>query len=222
MAVVAIASGPALGETAATRAGPAAASEGVMDYGCRLDLTWKWDNGDTDGSDGYSNAVESVFGARRTLLDDFVVPPEGVEFHEFLWRHIWSSAPPGSGSNVEIDIRSDAGGAPGAVLMTLQTAGYRETPTGRVWFESEEVESLATLMPFTLSGGTYWIDFTVVGPDNNFAMVKEAEVGSVCWLDYDDFGGLSSCPEFFGPTTDLTFALCGKQVAVELLQFDVD
>src|SRR6185503_16676203 len=109
-------------------------------YTCSIGATKLLDNGDTDGSNGYSNAVVGVFGARRTLLDDFVVPAPGFVLDEFAWRHLWNSFPSGSGTGLEMSIRSDAGGSPGPVIMTLTPSGYTEAATGRVWFGRPENE----------------------------------------------------------------------------------
>ena len=37
-----------------------------------------YDNGPVNGVNGYSNATSGVFGFRRTLLDDFVVPEGAI------------------------------------------------------------------------------------------------------------------------------------------------
>jgi len=81
---------------------------------------------------GHSNATEGVFGARRTVLDDFVVP-EGrtwcvTRFHH---SHHWNTLPPGSGTGMEITIRTDDDGRPGAPLFPLVITGYAEQGTGR-------------------------------------------------------------------------------------------
>ncbi len=57
-----------------------------------------YDNGPPDGVGGVSNATVNVFGARRTLLDDFVIPGgETWVINGFRWEHIWNTLPPGSG-----------------------------------------------------------------------------------------------------------------------------
>ncbi len=38
-----------------------------------------WDNGDANGSNGFSNGTAEIFGGLRSLLDDFVVP-EGEQW----------------------------------------------------------------------------------------------------------------------------------------------
>ena len=51
-----------------------------------------WDNGLPNGVGGRSNAVSGVFGFRRTLLDDFVIPDgETWRISAFRHRHVWGT-----------------------------------------------------------------------------------------------------------------------------------
>ncbi len=65
-----------------------------------------WDNGDATGSNGFSNGTAKLFGGRRSVLDDFVVP-EGERWSlcGFEWLHVWDSLPPGSGTDFEFRLR---------------------------------------------------------------------------------------------------------------------
>jgi hypothetical protein len=204
------------------RKGPQAPQGGGGPYVCTIGPGILLDNGDTDGTNGYSNAVASVFGFRRTLLDDFVVPAQGFNLDEFTWRHLWNSFPVPSGTGLEMLIRADSAGTPGAVLTTLSPTGYTEVATGRIWFGRPEAESHANLGGANLTAGTYWFEFTIVGPDNNFAMVKATLTGQECWVNYDDFGGLQPGSAIFGVQADLTWALCGTLAPVELMDFAIE
>ena len=53
------------------------------------------ENGDPDGVNGYSNGTVEAIGARRTLLDDFVIPVGEVWIIEALeWHHVWGNENP--------------------------------------------------------------------------------------------------------------------------------
>ncbi len=171
-----------------------------------------WDNGDTDGSNGYSNADPSAFGIRRTLLDDFVVTgPQWIvtDFHSF---QTWSTLPPGSGYDYVLSFRYDAGGAPGTVFATADTVSYNEVATGRVWFSLLEYETHYVFDPIVLNPGTYWIEANVIGPENNFLMIRLDVTGSPCWTNYEDYGGLQSGFDIFGEDADLAFSLTGSVI----------
>jgi hypothetical protein len=172
-----------------------------------------WDNGDTDGSNGYSNATVDAFGSRRTLLDDFVVPAGDTwRVTDIHWLHLWNSLPPGSGTGVELNFWSDAGNTPGAPFATANVTSYSEEATGRVWFDRPEAESWADFDAITLGPGRYWIEATIVGPENNFWLIKEAVREEECWTNYDDFPPLGPCSDQFGVRTDMSWYLTSSGI----------
>ena len=170
-----------------------------------------WDNGPPDNSNGYSNATADVFGSRRTVLDDFTVPVDQTWLvEEFHWEHIWNSFPPGSGTGLEIILRADADGAPGEPITPApDITGYREKGTGVTYFNRPGAESWVTFEPFILDPGTYWFEATIVGPENDFWLVHTDVIGSECWVNYDDLGGLQPGTKIFGVPADLSFRVVG-------------
>jgi len=167
-----------------------------------------WDNGDTDGSNGYSNAPRDAFGYQRDLLDDFVVPAGGWVLQDLHTFQIWYSLPPGSGTDFVLNIRDDNGGSPGNVIATAVTQSYSEAATGRVWFSRQEYEMTYNFNDIALSAGTYWIEGHVVGPENNFWMIHQGITGSECWVNYEDLGYGPGSGQF-GVQADLAFTLTG-------------
>ena len=169
-----------------------------------------WDNGDTDGSNGLSNAPQSAFGYRRALLDDFVIPAgetwELTDFHSF---NLWDTLQPGSGTDFVLEFWSDAGGVPGSVVATTTTVSYTETATGRTWFSRPEFEIEYIYEPVTLTEGTYWIWGHVDGPENNFWMGIATQTGSECYCDYEDYPPIQPGSNIFGSPFDLSFVLTG-------------
>ncbi len=122
-----------------------------------------YDNG-SDHCCGHSNATVNVFGSRRTLLDDFVIPGgETWVINGFRWEHIWNTLPPGSGSDLEILFRIDENETPGEEITPLATIrSYSEVGTGVNYFSRPGAESWVTFEPIVLTGGTYWFEATIV------------------------------------------------------------
>ncbi len=179
---------------------------GVMASAAAADTLW--DNGPPDGSTGYSNATVNVLGFRRTLLDDFTVDQDFF-LQGFHWQHIWNTFPAGSGSGMELLFRSDAGGAPGEVVATANITSYSEVGSGVTYFSRPGAESWVSFDEIQLPGGTYWFEATIVGPENNFWIIlaPDPRLGSDCWVNYDDFGGLQPCRQIFDEPADLNFIL---------------
>jgi hypothetical protein len=171
-----------------------------------------WHNGDTDGSNGYSNADASV-GFQRTLLDDFEVPQGEIwiitDFHSY---QIWDTLPPGSGWDYQLTFWTDAGGSPGAPIITASTLSYNEVPTGRVWFGRDEYETQYVFKPIILQPGIYWIEGNVIGPENNFWMIHAYPPGlSECWANYLDVPYFGPASGLFGVQADLAYWLTGER-----------
>jgi MYXO-CTERM domain-containing protein len=167
-----------------------------------------FDNGPPDGINGYSNATSGVFGFRRTVLDDFTVPDGGWIIQDFHWNSVWGTLPAGSGVGGELTLWSDAGGVPGAPMFDLAVNGYSEAGTGNTFFNRPEAEHWVTFEDVALGAGTYWMEWTVVGPENNFALTS-APGGNECWVNYDDLGGLQSGTTIFGVAANMNFTLTG-------------
>lgn len=170
-----------------------------------------YDNGPPDGVGGVSNATVNVFGARRTLLDDFVIPDgETWVITGFRWEHIWNTLPPGSGSGFEILFRIDENETPGEEITPLANIrSYTEVATGVTYFSRAGAESWVTFEPIVLTGGTYWFEATIVGPENNFWLEHTQVNNTEFWVNYDDLGGLQSGVDIFGVASDLNFRILG-------------
>jgi len=184
-----------------------------------------WDNGDTDGSNGYSHGTAAAIGFRRALLDDFVIPPGDVawDINNLTWLLLWDSGAGPSATGAEISFRADAGGSPaGSYLATASVGAFTETPTGRTWYGRPEMQMSVDFAAVNLTAGTYWVDYLVVGPENSYSMVKATVTGSECWVDYDDLGfGTASSIIGVSPA-DLSFVLSGEVVPVELQSFSAE
>ncbi len=183
-----------------------------------------YDNGSPNYDGGYSNGVD-LSGARRTLLDDFVVPSD-QEWVVSGLRHlaIWATLPPGTGTDFELIVRADNDDQPGDPLLVATTIAYSETETGRVVFSRPEYESWYEFEPISLGPGRYWIEGTVVGPENNFWLITGNGIfqGSECWTNYEDLGGLMPGSVFFGTQTDINFRLEGSVIQVDPCPADID
>ncbi len=166
-----------------------------------------WDNGPPDGSNGYSNGTVNAFGIRRALLDDFTLDGDSI-LQDFHWEHIWNFLPPGSGTGMELSFRSDADFGPGNVIATATITSYSEMGTGVTYFNRDGAESWVTFDDIALGAGTYWFEAAIIGPENNFWLIRTAVTGSECWINYDDVGfGPGSA--FGADPADLNFVLTG-------------
>ena len=172
-----------------------------------------WDNGPPDGSNGYSNGKVDAFNGLRTLLDDFTLS-SSVVLQDFHWQHIWNTFPAGSGSGMELTFRSDAGNAPGDVVAKANITSYSEVGTGVTYFNRPGAESWVTFDDIILGPGTFWFEARIVGPENNFWLIHERDpnLGSECWVNYDDLGGLQPGVDIFGVAADLNFILTAVPV----------
>ena len=172
-----------------------------------------YDNGATDGSNGYSNIGAPVgSGVRRTLLDDFTLTG-AADIGCVTWTHVWGNGEPaGTGVNAEIDLRDDAGGSPGAAFASANVTTYTEVETGAVFFSRPEIASSAFIDTVNLGAGTYWLEATTVDATqslNNFWLIKASVTGSESWINYEDFGGLFPGSAVFGAAADLNFSVNG-------------
>lgn len=193
--------------------GMAAPPEGGSPEGAKEDargagIVTFHDNGLPDGVNAYSNVTEFTLGARRTLLDDFVVTDASWTLNGIRHRGIWDTLPPGSGLGMEVVFRADAGGTPGPVVAEAHVTGYAEEATGDAYFDRAEYDAWATFTDVTLSAGRYWLEATTVGPENNFWLTAP-QLNEECWVDYEDVTGLTPGSEMFGRAADLSWQLFG-------------
>lgn len=172
-----------------------------------------WDNGDTDGTNGYSQATSGVFGAYRATVDDFVVSDAaGWRLNSFSTLGLWTSGAAGIGTGYNLWFHADNSGAPGSVVATANVTSYAEARTGRTWFSRPEVAIDVTFDDVILAQGTYWVQMQVIGPENHFQMVRSQVTGSEMWINYADFGGLMPGSAVFGAAADAAYSLGGEVV----------
>lgn len=166
------------------------------------------DNGAPDGVNAYSNVTEFVLGARRTVLDDFVVTDPSWTLNVIRHRAIWDTVEPGSGLGMEVTFRTDDGGTPGAIIAQANVTGYAEAGTGNVYFDRAEYEAWVSFTDVTLASGRYWIEAATVGPDNNFWLTAPV-LNEECWVNYEDVFGLTAGSNQFGRAADLNWQIYG-------------
>ena len=176
-----------------------------------------WDNGDTDGSNGYS----ILNSPRRSLLDDFGLT-KSAQLKEFRAYILFTSS---HATDCVLKFWSDDDGDPGEELVTATSISYSEEATGRVWFGYPEYEIFYEFEPIKLPAGTYWVELWFgSGIPNSFWMIHGAPLwGSECWINYDDYGFMPGSQQF-GVQADLSYQLWGSsgaQVYVPLGNQDI-
>ena len=169
-----------------------------------------YNNGDTDGSNGLS--MLSGAGTYRSILDDITFT-ETTTINDFHSTLLWTSGGGPFATGYDLILWDDAGGAPGAPIYTFDATLNSEAATGRVWFSRPEFMMSVSFSDVTLDPGTYWLEMHVVGPENAFAMAMSNDgigdeiIGSQCWVNYEDFGGLLPGSDVFGTEYGLNFCL---------------
>ena len=148
-----------------------------------------WDNGDTDGANGLSMLTAPY----RSVLDDFVVPTGGWTISSFHNTLVWSAGGGPKATDYDLVLWSDAGGSPGAPILTFTTALVSEIATGRTWFGRPEFVLNVAVAPTFVAAGTYWLEMHVAGPENAFSMAHATDgigpeiIGQPVWVYYEDF-----------------------------------
>jgi hypothetical protein len=160
-----------------------------------------WDNGDTDGSNGYS-----LLGSpRRALLDDFELE-KSAKLAEFRAYWIFTSSHP---STTDVHFWTDDDGDPGEEIAEMVSIEYTDEATGRTWFGYAEYEVKQVFEPYKLGAGIYWVEVGVPSSQpNTFWMIRTDMWGSQCWVNYDDYGFMPG-QNVFGVQADLSYQLWG-------------
>ena len=173
--------------------GPVNPTASVQQQAPDIPLATLWDNGDTDGSNGYSNMAASVTGIRRAEMDDFVVPGGSTwNITALSWLMSWSNNSTNSGTGAEVRFRADAAGTPGAIIATATVTGWTEVVTGRSWYGFTEERAQATFNTIVLGPGHYWVEYLPIGPVNAWAWVRLGITEIPAWINWDDYGFTSA------------------------------
>jgi hypothetical protein len=160
-----------------------------------------WDNGDTDGSNGYS-----VYGVtERRLLDDIELT-QSSKISEIQCLFV-----AGTPTDFEVRFRSDNNKQPGTILATSKDIKTTCKATGRTWFGYPEQLVTYDFEPIKLAKGIYWVEgWTYQGAANMFWMIHAKLWREECWINYADYGGLHPGSYNFGVKADLAFTLWGQ------------
>lgn len=200
-----------LASAQAIQIGPGApVNGGTSPFSTRTSIVW--DNGDTDGSNGYSEIHSSLgFGFTRSTVDDFTLT-SATNITGYYGLYLTNSGILPAGYSMALNFYADAGGAPGAYVGSSAETGYSEAPTGRNWFGRDEVVNHSTFSPIALGAGTYWVEMQIIGFENAYHMVHSGVTGSEAWVNYSDFGGAFPGSALFGVAADMAFALEGDVI----------
>ena len=170
-----------------------------------------YDNGATDGTNGYFYSADYSAGLTVSILDDFVIP--GGETWTIDGFNDTAVAA-GNLTGFFVDFLADAAGAPGASVATATGVVASEAVTGLTWFGFPEYAHTVTFDPVVLGAGTYWVEVApYTGGSYQYGMIKSTVTGTeLWWRDTGVFGG------YFGPGTgqfgvpaDLGFQLQGTK-----------
>jgi hypothetical protein len=160
-----------------------------------------WDNGDTDGSNGYS-----LLGSpRRSILDDFQLEKSG-KLSEAKALVGYTGA---HSQEWEITFWTDDEGDPGLEIETMVSTEFSEEATGRSWFGYAEYEISQMFEPFKMAPGYYWFElWPGSGASNTWWWRRVDYWRSQCWVNYDDYGFMPG-QNVFGVPADVSYQLWG-------------
>ena len=160
-----------------------------------------WDNGDTDGTDGYS----LLGNPRRALLDDFELT-KSAKLAEFRAYWIYTGT---HTTDIDVHFWTDDGGDPGEEIAEMANIAFSEEATGRTWFGYAEYEVKQLFEGYKLGAGTYWCEAGVPSSQPNTFWMRKLEMwGSQCWCNYDDYGFVPGV-NVFGVQADISYQLWG-------------
>jgi hypothetical protein len=158
-----------------------------------------WDNGDTDGFNGYSILPSP----KRTLLDDFEV--------EGTWQidGLKCFCVAGPVNTPEVSFWDDDDNEPGESIGTVEFVEFNRENTGRSWFGYSEWEYQYEFEPFPLDEGRWWVEIGQTSGSNTFIMVKQDYVLEQGWYNYADYG-MGPFEQLWGTKTDMAWSIYGS------------
>jgi hypothetical protein len=157
-----------------------------------------YDNGDTDGSNGYSILPSP----RRTLLDDFEADKQ--------WSidGVCTYCVAGPVTEPYVSFWTDEDGEPTELIEEAVEVEFNRENTGRSWFGYSEWEYQYEFEPITLEAGRYWVEIGNNAGSNTFLMITQDVKGEEAWLNWDGYGFGPTSNWLYGPI-DLNFRLYG-------------
>jgi hypothetical protein len=160
-----------------------------------------WDNGDTDGTNGYS----LLGNPQRRLLDDF----ELSQSAKISQSQVLMVA--GSPTDMEVRFRVDDNKKPSTTIYaTSKDIKTTSKATGRTWFGYPEYRVTYDFQPIKLTKGIWWAEFwTSSSAGNMYMMIRAKLWREECWINYADYGFMKAS-SIFGSKADLSFQLYGQ------------
>ncbi len=181
-----------------------------------------YDNGTWNGLGAYS--IWSPPNPRRSLLDDFELPPGGGKVDKWSTWMIWDSLQgTGHATKVELTFYSDVNGRPNFndQLAFVSTTNINETIEGSQAFDRDIIIMTAHFQEIDIPEGRIWVDMIWFAPsgDNSFMLTADLHF-TECWTDYEDFPPPGPGNAIFGVDSDLSFALWGSRITCLDLTID--
>jgi hypothetical protein len=162
-----------------------------------------WDNGDTDGSNGYS----FLSSLPRLLLDDF----ELIQATKVSEMRLFIVTPYGTPNDFKVKFRKDDNKRPGDIIATSTDISFSTKTTGRYWFGYPEYQIIYKFEPIKLTKGIYWVEgCSKTSSSNCFWMTRLDIWREECWINYADYGDLYPSSYNFGVKADLSYQLWGQ------------
>jgi len=171
-----------------------------------------YDNGPPDLNGGGYSILENP---RRSLLDDFELPPGGGIVEAWSSWMIWNTLQgTGHATKLELTFYGDDNGKPdfNNQIAFVSTADISEVLEGRQFFGRDVIIITAKFPGVFIPDGCLW--FYVIWFNNdqdNAFMIAQGDIINFteCWADYEDFPPPQPGLNIFGVSRDMIFTLFG-------------
>ena len=179
-----------------------------------------YDNGDPDGTNGYSNILTAGLNLDRRVADDFNLGAgPGWLVDNVEMNYVWGTVGvPGTATDFLVQFfLDDVGGGPGTMVSSQVSNSFTATATGNVFFSRAEFIFSVDIAPVAIAANTnYYLSIQPNGDDNGFQLTAHVplENGADTYVNYVDLtGGLwSSAENQFGTASDMVFRVNGEAV----------
>jgi len=168
-----------------------------------------YDNGPFNGRHGLGIGTQPH--PRRSLLDDFELPPGGGTVDAWSTWMIWDTFQ-GQASEVELTFYGDANGAPdfNNQLAFISTNDITQVLEGSQVFGRDIIIMTACFPSVFIPEGRVWVDMIWFEPSGEKSWMLSADIKfTQCWTDYEDFPPPGPGRNVNGFETDVFFTLYG-------------
>ena len=170
-----------------------------------------YDNGPPNDRAAYS--IWAPPNPRRSILEDFELPPGGGTVEAWSTQMIWFNLQgTGHASKVELTFYGDVNGAPdfNNQLAFISTTDITEVFNGKRTLDRDIIILTAKFPGVFIPDGRVWVDMIWFNPTGDQSFMLSTDVKfTECWTDYEDFPPAGPGSVIFGEEMGMIFTLFG-------------